>query len=261
MNIIKDELETIRIEIADSFIDPIPAGAILDFVSNGSKFIRSTLTILYLKSQNIEISQNIINVLVAGEIIHNASLLHDDVLDDADTRRGKTVIAKEFSPKISILAGDFLISNAIEKLLEINSFEILKIFKDCTKIMAEAEIKQYFLRGIIPSQDDYIKICLGKTAKLFSAILESCANLINISQEQARNFGQYFGLCFQIKNDLSESSISADKKNGISTAKDILGIEKTKILLDNYKEEMRKLIKNFPDNVYKNRLEDLINSL
>lgn len=261
MKIIEKELEAIRNEIVSGFVDPLPSGAIFDFLSNGSKLIRSTLGILYLKSQNITINNEIIKILATGEIIHNSSLLHDDVLDNADTRRGKTVIAKTFSPKISILAGDFLISRAIEKLLELNNFTILTSFKECTKKMAEAEIKQYFLRETIPTEEDYIDICTGKTANLFSKILESCANLTNISTEQAKIFAQNFGICFQIKNDLNKESALIDKNNGIYTAKEILGIEKTLVLLDNYKEEMRKLIENFPENIYKNELKDLINSL
>lgn len=261
MKIIEKELFAIKRETQEGLIDPIPNNALVDFISSGSKLIRSTIAIYYLKSQNIEISENITKILAAGEIIHNASLLHDDVLDDADTRRGISTMAKNFSSKISILAGDFLLSSAIEKLLEINNSNILKIFQECTKRMSEAEIKQYFLRGKMPNTQEYLDICKGKTASLFSAIFESCAIVSNINQEQARTFANIYGICFQIKNDLNEFSAMEDKKNGILTAKDILGIEKTSILLDNYKEEMRKLIQDFPENVYKNGLEDLINSL
>lgn len=261
MKITENELFAIKREIQTGLIDPIPNNSLINFISSGSKLIRSTIAILYLKSQNIEISKNIIKILASGEIIHNASLLHDDVLDGADIRRGKSTIAKEFTPKVSILAGDFLLSNAIEKLLELDNSIILEVFQKCTKKMTEAEIRQYFLRGKIPNKQDYIEICEGKTASLFSAIFESCAMISHLSQKHAKTFANIYGICFQIKNDLDETSANTDKRNGILTAKDILGIEKTTILLDNYKEEMRKLIKDFPENVYKNGLEDLINSL
>ena len=79
--------------------------------------------------------------------------------------------------------------------------------------------------------------------------------------ERARKFSEIFGLSFQINNDLEKKSSLEDKQNQIFTAKDIIGIEKTILLLDNYKEDMREMIKDFPQNIYKEGLEDLINSL
>ena len=73
--------------------------------------------------------------------------------------------------------------------------------------------------------------------------------------------GELFGICFQIRNDLDKDSADIDLLNEIYTAKDVLGIEKTKTLLDNYKEEMRYLLENIPNNIYKTRLEDLIKDL
>ncbi len=261
MNIIQNELTIVKEELVRDFIDPISGNVLRDFLLNGSKYIRSTLAVLYLKTQNFEINDNVYKILSAGELIHNASLLHDDVLDAAETRRDKQAIWKEFSPNISILAGDYLLTTAIEKLPELNSFELLKKFKNCTKQMVEAEIKQYFLRGTVPSLDDYISVCCGKTAVLFATILESCAQILGAETAVANKFGEIFGLCFQIKNDLDADSVDIDKRNGIYTARDIIGIEKTINLLDNYKEEMNKLIKDFPENIYKKGLEDLISLL
>lgn len=261
MKNIEYEISIIKNLLEKSFIDPIPNKALQLFITEGSKYIRSSFALLYLKSQNCIITDSIFNILVAGEIIHNASLLHDDVIDDANTRRGKTTISKEFSPKISILAGDFLLTTAIETILDLNNLEILNIFKNCTKKMSEAEIKQFFFRNQIPTESEYLEICEGKTALLFSSILESCAIISNLSPENAKLLGKLFGICFQINNDLNPESINSDKLNNIYTIKDIVGIENTKKLLDNYKEEMSKLIKDFPENIYKKNLEDLIKSL
>lgn len=261
MKIIQKELDFIKDQVLCNIIDPMPENGLRGFLSSGSKFIRSSLAIFYLKSQNCEIKDDIYTILCAGELIHNASLLHDDVLDDAETRRGHLTISKKFSPKISILAGDYLLTVAIEKLIGLNNLEILKIFEDCTKQMIESEMKQYFLRKIIPSKEEYLQICQGKTAKLFASILESCSIISGIDFQKAKIFGELFGLCFQIKNDLNKESAIIDNQNEIYTARDILGIEKTTNLLDNYREEMRKLIKDFPVNTYKEGLEDLINLL
>ena len=260
MKIINKELEILKKNIENNFTDPLH-NELKNFLLNGSKFIRSTLAILYLKSQNVEINNSVYNILTAGEIIHNASLLHDDVIDNANTRRGNTTIAKKFTSNISILAGDYLLSHAIEKLLELNNFEILNIFKNCTKKMSVAEIKQYFSQNSIPTKEQYIEICKNKTAELFSTILESCSLITNLEPQKAKDFGTLFGICFQINNDLNKESAKIDKLNGIYTAKDVLGIENTELLLDNYKKEMGNLIKSFPENIYKESLKDLINSL
>ena len=261
MDMIKKELEQVVIKIEENLKDPFPKNALKNFVISGSKLVRSKLAILYLKAHNIEITDNIYNILVAGEIVHNSSLLHDDVIDNADSRRGKTTISKEYSSNISILGGDYLLTFAIEQLLSLNKIEILFRFKDCIKKMTEAEIKQYFFRGNIPTKEEYFEICKGKTAELFSTILETCAIVSNLDSTKAKNFGEIFGICFQIKNDLNKDSAELDKVNGIYTAEKILGIEKTQNLLDNYKEEMVRKLEEFPNTIYKQGIRDLIREL
>ena len=260
MVLVTDIIKRIKQEIVINIEDIVPEGFLKDFITGG-KFIRSTLVVLYLKTHNCEITEDVYKILEAGELIHSASLLHDDVLDDADNRRSKTTIAKKYSSKISILLGDYLISKAIEKLLEINDTTILFTFKNCTERMAVAEVKQFFLRGQLPTEEEYIRICEEKTAILFATILTSAVSKTSLDEQLARNFANLFGIYFQIKNDLSESSEEQDKGNKISTAKEIFGIEKTMRLLDNYKEEMSKIITVFPENIYKQELEDLINSI
>ena len=261
MILINKELELIKKEIATGVEDLLENNDIQTFISNGSKFIRSTLAILYLKSNGAEINDSIYKIIASGEIIHSASLLHDDVIDDASERRGKPTFAHQYSPKISILTGDYLLSLAIEKLLDIKNLQILDIFKDCTKTMAKAEIEQFFLRGQLPTIEKYLEICEGKTANLFSVILESCAIISNINTQKAKSLGKLYGLCFQIKNDFETTSAETDKKNQIYTIKDILGIEKSGFLLDNYKRELYTSLSEIPDNEYKKLLEELIAKL
>ncbi|MBR2430374.1 polyprenyl synthetase family protein [bacterium] len=259
--VIEKELNLVKKYIKDKFLDPLPNKILESFILNNSKFIRSKVTILYLKSLNIELTDNIYKILSSGEIIHSASLLHDDVIDSASTRRNKTTIAKEYSSHISILSGDFLLAYGIEKLLEIGNFTILNSFKNCTQKMAEAEIKQYFLRGKVPELNEYYEICKNKTALLFSTILENCANLAKIDIEKAKSFGELFGIAFQINNDLNKESANNDKQNKLYTASEILGIEKTYNLLDNYNARLNNIIADLPENNYKEELRGLINSL
>lgn len=245
--------------VLDKMKEGIEYPFLLNFLDEPSKRIRTRLALLFLKVFAKEVNNNILNILACGELIHNASLLHDDVIDGAELRRGKTTLAKRFSYKMSILAGDYLISFAMSKILEVNNPEITEIFKNCIKSMCEGEFQQYFLRGKIPEKEEYINICRNKTGALFSAILESCAICSGMDTACARAFGEYFGIYFQIKNDLDETSAIEDSKNKIYTAKTILGIEKTLYLLDNYREEMRKILGGFPESVYRQELEGLFN--
>ena len=258
MEIIKAELNKVKEEIKNGFLDPLDNNALLEFINGTSKRIRSILAILYLKAHDAVITDEIYSLLAAGELIHDASLLQDDILDDADIRRGKTSIAKEISPKISLLAADYLLTAAMDKLLKLNNKEILEIFKDCIKKMSIAEIKQYSLRGRIPKDFEYLDICKDKTGALFSAILMSAAVLCNLEIDTAGEFGCKFGTAFQILNDLDDNSAAIDNKNKVVTAKSIFGVEKTQVLLDNYQEEMRDLIRDVSNNFYKKSLEEIV---
>lgn len=255
------ELDIINKNICNNINELLPENEMISFLNGGSKRIRSKLAILYIKANEKTLDDNVYKIITASELIHNASLLHDDVIDDSELRRGITTIGNKYSPKISILCGDYVVSSAIELLLKLNNNTISNIFNECVKNMAKAEIQQYFLRNKIPSKREYIDICKGKTGGLFAAVLEGCAVYLNLDRNTAVKFGEIFGICFQMQNDISDFSFAEDKKNKIYTAKEILGIENTNILSDNYKQELREILGNFPDNNYKSDLERLISEL
>jgi len=231
------------------------------FVLGSSKKIRSVVSLLYFRAQNFEISDNIYRLLVVGELVHNASLLHDDVIDDADVRRGVVAFNKKHGSQIAILSGDYLLGIATDVLVQIDNNRITKLFSNCLKKMCETEINQFFTRGNTSSETDYIKICEGKTGTLFSTIMESVAILLDSDTESAKKFGAIYGLMFQVKNDLESISAENDKKNNLHTAVDVMGIEKTKCLLDNCRGKLLNIISDFPQNKYRIRLEDLIQGL
>ena len=259
---IQEELNVIQKELTKTLTsDNEIISEVRHFLCNGSKKIRSSLALLYLKASNKQINEQIITLLTAGEIIHNASLLHDDVLDNSDLRRGEETIQKKFSPKISILAGDLLLSYATEKLLLLNNNKIFNAFIDCTKKMSKAEIEQFLLRGKLPTEEEYIKITEGKTASLFEAIMQSSAILSGLDVQKSKDFGKLFGTVFQIRNDLERKSKENDVQNGVKTAISVLGVEKTINLIDNYKEKMREKINCFPNIEYSEALRDLADKL
>ncbi len=266
MNKIKHIVEK-ELEAVDNKLNQLPVNNTLmskelkDFINSPSKRIRSLCTILYFKSKSVKIESDFINILTIGELIHNASLLHDDVIDNSILRRGKPTIGKKYSPQISILSGDLLLSIATEMLIALNNIEIMKNFQKCINKMSTAEINQYFLRGKIPEIKDYISIAEGKTASLFEAIFKSCANITNTDITKAKNFAKNFGILFQLKNDIETVSAQIDKQNNIYTPKDILGIEKTHILIDNYFDNVRRDLEEYSESIYKAGLLDLLNDL
>ncbi len=251
------ELINVINKIEEGFKEPLLSGDLGRFLRGPSKHIRSQLVLLYMKALGVEFNDYIYNVLAAGEIIHNASLLHDDVLDDADVRRGQPSFVKLYNSKLSILAGDYLLAYSMDKIFKLNNRQISEIFKECTKSMIFGEFKQYNLRGEVPTIDEYLEICRLKTAILFMAMAEGAAILAGIDSQKIVDFSEKFGVYFQIKNDLDFNSAEADKKNGIFTVKSILGIEKTQDLLDNYREEMSLMLDELPDSIYKKDLGDL----
>lgn len=232
-----------------------------DFVNGKSKRIRSLICLLYLKANNIAIKKEITDLLFCVELIHNASLLHDDVIDDAHLRRGAETLFDRYGAKISVISGDYLLAIAVEKLLGISNQQVLDSFLKAVKKMTEAEITQFFLRNSNIKLEKYLDVICGKTSSLFSACIKSAAILSDICSDNAEHFGKTFGILFQINNDLDSVSAENDKKNGVKTAVDILGIEKTLALKDNYKEELSKILVNIPDNKYKQGIEDLIKIL
>ena len=231
------------------------------FIQGPSKRIRSIVCLLYLKSNNVVISDKIYKLLVAGELIHNASLLHDDVIDDSEIRRGNEAFFKKYNYKASILSGDYLLSIAVKNLIKIGNEEILRNFLSATQEMSNAELKQFLNRNKEIDINEYIDIINGKTASLFQAMLISSSILSGIKQNKEKTLGKLIGLLFQINNDFQTDSIINDKQNGIRTIIDILGIEKTQSLKDNYKKEAREIINSLPNKNYSKGLEDLVKIL
>ena len=260
--LLKEDLDKIEYNLKNFFISENEIFKDLNnFLNGSSKKIRTIISLLYLRANNVEIGENIIDLLSSGELIHNASLLHDDVIDNSETRRNKLALHKKYNEKIAILSGDFLLSLAVKNLLKIKNDSILRDFISVSQKMSKAEIEQYLNRGNDIDKEAYINIISGKTASLFEVILKSSAILANIDEKKALKFGGLFGKLFQINNDLKYDSQENDKANNLKTIVNILGIEKTNTLKDNYKEELREILSSFPENKYRSELENLVNKL
>ncbi len=251
-----------------------------DFLLAPSKRIREVLPVLYFKALNKNLNQKQLDMLSIIEIVHNASLIHDDIIDESTLRRGNKTVSYQFGNKLGVITGDYLLSLALGKLCKIGNIPVIEKCSDTIKKMCIGEVNQNFSRFKIGTLDDYIEKTKNKTAYLFELSLLSVAMLDETSKynmENLSNFALNTGIAFQIRDDIL-NMLNTDKskpnnndiENGIYNAPVILGnkednytsgIEKTKGLLNNYIEQAGNEIKLLPDNKYKLALEEFLELL
>jgi len=140
------------------------------------------------------------------ELLHTASLVHDDVVDDANERRGALSINALWNSKIAVLVGDYLLSKGMLISVEKNRFDMLEIVSDAVKSMSEGELLQLQkARKLNIKEEDYFKIILSKTAALLSACTACSARSVTDDPEiiqLMKDFGENIGISFQIRDDL-----------------------------------------------------------
>lgn len=291
-NTVKDDLNFLEQGIEKIFTNKNPLEQDLaQYLTAPAKRLRPLLGILFLKCLFNEIKPAQRDVLLAVELIHNATLIHDDVIDKADKRRNQEALNKKFDDNLAVVAGDFLLSVAMEKVISAGSIEVIKVFTSALKTTCLGEINQYFSKFNITSIDKYIEKSKEKTAFLFQmAVLGALMVDENVSEDLkqvAIDFSQNFGIAFQIRDDLRNvlnfNSSSSDINSGIYTApvifayeenKNILkeddvqsalkmtqGIEKAKDLMDNYFNKSLSAIEKFEKSVYKESIVELIGLL
>lgn len=270
LNIVKDDVDRVNKELI-SFIninEPLKT-KLVNFLTAPSKRIRPLLTFLYLRAYNIEVTERHYTLLTAIELVHNASLIHDDIIDESKTRRCEKTLNCEFDNKLAVIAGDYILSEALKKISLLNSSETIDMFAQTLADMCEGETFQYFNKFKIPTLDEYLKKTEQKTAKLFQTALEASALISDSkSAKQAAEFGKNFGIAFQIRDDLiNVKTLQADISDGIYTAPVIFsnstsvsqsGIEKTNCLLNNYINNAKQLLQNVENNKYKEALIELL---
>lgn len=286
-DLVKTDFDVLEQEILNPFKDKNPLNEeLLAFLASPAKRLRPLLGILFLRCAFNELNQKQYSVLTAAELIHNATLIHDDVIDNAEKRRKRETINIKFDDNLAVVAGDFLLSIAMEKIIDTGSAEVFKLCSSAIKSTCIGEINQYFNKFNITSIENYIEKSEEKTAFLFQiavlgSLLVSEKELSEDLKQKALNFSQNFGIAFQIRDDLLNLLNGGnDFNSGIYTApvifayqenKNILkepnlleaikktkGIEKTKNLIDNYLNKAIDNIKDFDDNVYKRGLLELI---
>lgn len=168
---------------------------------------------------------NTVRYAAASELLHNATLLHDDVVDGSALRRGAPTVASILNSSASVLIGDFWLVKAMEDILSSDSedFSIVRLFSRTLSHLSEGEMLQLQKSSSgDTSEQDYFRIIYSKTASLFEAACVSAAKSVNASEEAVKAAGEYavaVGLAFQIKDDLLDYS---DANIGKPTGQDLL---------------------------------------
>ncbi len=242
------------------------------FLKSPSKRIRSVLALLYLRAIGVEVGENQLELLMIVELIHNASLIHDDVIDEEKLRRSQKNINSKFGNKMAIISGDYLLSVVMEKLTRLGKLELFEIFSKTIKEMCEGEILQYSNLYKISTLEDYLKKTYQKTGSLFEACVLGCV-MLSISQEveNAKEFSKNFGIAFQIRDDIENILKGGnDIKEGVYNApiifsgsidNPVAGIEKSKVLLNNYLDIAQKCLCGMDESEYKSALKKLLELL
>jgi len=174
-------------------------------IQTGGKRLRALLTLGSAKLCNYSKGGRDINLAACVELIHAATLLHDDVIDISDVRRGKKTINSIWGNQSSILVGDYLLSRCFEMIVEDGNLEILKLLSSTSTKIAQGEVLQLQHKGEIDMlEETYLKIISTKTAALFSASTKVgaiLANKENKEKDALEFYGKNLGLTFQIADD------------------------------------------------------------
>ena len=240
--IIKKDLKLVNNFLISNIKSEVPLIPLLSeyLLQSGGKRIRPALTILFSKLFGYKYGTRHIHLSACIEFIHMASLLHDDVVDESDLRRGKKTANKIWGNKASVLVGDYLFSKAFQIMVADKNIDILKNLSETSKTLAQGEVMQLSISNNIDvEKSKYFKVIQDKTAKLFSSSAIVGGIIANTSKNNIKkldDFGNYIGVAFQLLDDaldyeLSEKKIGKktgdDFKEGKVTLPVILALEKS----------------------------------
>ena len=187
------------------------------------KYIRPLLVLLTAKTCG-QINEVTINSSILLELLHTASLIHDDVIDETKQRRGQPSLNAIFDNRISVLVGDYVLSSALIRSIQTGNMQIISIVSQVGRALSEGEIHQLeVIEDTLLDEKSYMQIVKSKTAMLLSACTEIGAISVGAPEEYVnyfRQIGEYLGYCFQIKDDIFD--YFSNEKLGKPTGNDIV---------------------------------------
>ena len=207
------EVNSLIVHHMESQVDLIPQLA-RHLIAAGGKRLRPILTLASAKMCGYKGGNRHISLAACVEFIHTATLLHDDVVDESNLRRGLASANAVFGNKASVLVGDFLFSRSFELMVEDKSLDVLKILSHASSVIAEGEVMQLMTTNDTEtSETAYLDVVKAKTAQLFAAacrIGAVVAERPRVEEEALDNYGMNLGISFQLIDDVLD--FSAEQK-------------------------------------------------
>lgn len=174
-------------------------------IAAGGKRLRPLLTLAIARALHYK-GDDHLKLAASVEFIHTATLLHDDVVDESDQRRGQASANAMFGNQASVLVGDFLFSRAFQLMVETQSVEVLRILSTASAVIAQGEVMQLASTGNLAlGRETYFDVIGAKTAALFAAACEVGAVIAGADSDTIKavqDYGQYLGVAFQIADDV-----------------------------------------------------------
>jgi len=237
-SLVSDEIiavENLMRQQAEGFNEDLKA-ALDHLILSGGKRLRPNITLLVGKMLNGDIDR-IITLSAAIELLHTATLVHDDLIDGSLLRRGIPTLNSKWTPAATVLTGDFIFAKAAKLAAETNSIPVMKLFANTLGIIVNGEITQMFSSHCLSDLDIYYKRIYSKTASLFETSTTSAAIISeadNTNKEYLRQFGYELGIAFQIIDDILDFTsnqenlgkpVGGDLRLGIITLPAIIYLE------------------------------------
>lgn len=215
-SVVKQELTNLDQLISESLTSKVPLvkTVLSHIVKSGGKRIRPLLVLLIAKCLNQKVINEHYELATIIEFVHTATLLHDDVIDNSNLRRGQPTANHLWGNQAAILVGDFLYSRAFQLLTSRCNSAVMQALASTTNAISEGEVMQLCHQGQIISKKDYFEVIERKTAILFASACECSAIISPKGQDYTKacyDFGLNLGIAFQIIDDILDYTADSNK--------------------------------------------------
>ncbi|RIY31305.1 hypothetical protein CKF54_06925 [Psittacicella hinzii] len=193
-------------------------------INSGGKRIRVILTLLFAKLLSVD-KKLAIKIASITELIHTATILHDDVVDDSSMRRGLPTANKKYNNPAAVLVGDFVYTRAFQLIAQFNDTDLMTLYTEAVNVISEGEVRQLVNLGDLTiNEEKYFSVIYSKTARLFEVCCHAIA-LLKYPEDknlqlQLAKFGSYLGTGFQIADDVIDY-LSSKEESGKSRGDDL----------------------------------------
>jgi geranylgeranyl pyrophosphate synthase len=228
--LVEDQIKLVEAHMRTQVDDHHPdLHAVLEhLVSSGGKRVRPTVALLVGTMLGAD-PERLITLAASIEMLHTATLVHDDLIDGSLIRRGMPTINASWSPAATVLAGDYIFARAAELAAQTDSVVLMQIFAETLATIVNGEITQMFLSRGVASREDYYRRIYAKTASLFELAAQSAALISPVGEdvvEALRQYGYEIGMAFQIVDDVLDFTgvqatvgkpVASDLRQGLIT--------------------------------------------